>query len=211
MIKKPEGYDQAQAYTGEFVSLPAGCYVCVIKQVSQTETQNHRPQFVILFDIAEGEFKGIYQNRYDADKRKDPKTAKWKGVHKQVMDGDALPRFKGIMTSIEKSNPGYTFQWGIEDNEKTLVGKKFGAVMGREEFITQNGDRRFSTKIVWVRSLDGLKDAKVPEDKLLTDADIAEWNRTHMPVQPAPAADPSLAADGFMNIPDGIDEELPFM
>ena len=31
------------------------------------------------------------------------------------------------------------------------------------------------------------------------------------PAQPAPAApQPDLSADGFMNIPDGIDEELPF-
>lgn len=210
MIKKPEGYDQAQAYTGEFASLPAGCYVCVIKQVSQTETQSHRPQLAVLFDIAEGDQKGFYQSQYD-NARKTGTDVKWKGVHKQIMDGSSLPFFKGLMTSIEKSNPGYTFQWGVEGNERTLVGKKFGAVMGREEFLTQKGERRFATKVVQIRSLDGLKEAEVPEDKLLTDADIAEWNRTHMPVQPAPAADPSLAADGFMNIPDGIDEKLPFM
>ena len=210
MISKPEGYDQAQAYTGEFASLPAGCYVCVIKQVSQTETQSHRPQLAVLFDIAEGDQKGFYQRQYD-NARKTGTDVKWKGVHKQIMDGSSLPFFKGLMTSIEKSNPGYTFQWGVEDNERTLVGKKFGAVMGREEFLNQKGERRFATNVVQIRSLDGLKEAEVPEDKLLTDADIAEWNRTHMPVQPAPVADPSLAADGFMNIPDGIDEELPFM
>lgn len=210
MIKKPEGYDQAQAYTGEFASLPAGCYVCVIKQVSQTETQSHRPQLAVLFDIAEGDQKGFFQRQYD-NAKKTGTDVKWKGVHKQIMDGSSLPFFKGLMTSIEKSNPGYTFQWGVENNERTLVGKKFGAVMGREEFMTQKGERRFATKVVQIRSLDGLKEAEVPEDKLLTDADIAEWNRTHMPVQPATATDPSLAADGFMNIPDGIDEELPFM
>lgn len=210
MIKKPDGYDKAQAFTGEFVSLPAGCYVCVIKQVSQTETQSHRPQLAVLFDIAEGEQKDFYRKQYDTAKRSDA-NAKWKGVHKQIMDGSSLPFFKGLMTSVEKSNPGYSFPWGLEGNEKTMVGKKFGAVMGREEFLTQEGERRFATKIVQIRSIDGLKDAKVPEDKLLSEADIAEFNRTHMPSQPAPAADPGLASDGFMNIPDGIDEELPFM
>ena len=108
------------------------------------------------------------------------------------------------MTSIERSNQEYHFPWGVQGNEKTLVGKKFGAVMGREQFLTQDGEKRFATKIFQIRSVDGLKEAKVPEDKLLEETEQA----------PAmtPAADPALAADGFMNIPDGItDEELPFM
>ena len=91
MIKKPEGYDQAQAYTGEFASLPAGCYVCVIKQVSQTETQNHRPQLAVLFDIAEGDQKGFFQRQYD-NARKTGTDVKWKGVHKQIMDGSRAKR-----------------------------------------------------------------------------------------------------------------------
>lgn len=57
MIVKPQGYDEAFAFTGEFSSLPAGCYVCVIKQVSQTQSKNGRDQMAILFDISEGEHK----------------------------------------------------------------------------------------------------------------------------------------------------------
>ena len=52
MIVKPQGYDEARAFTGEFASLPAGCYVCVIKQASMVKTQNGRDQIAILFDIA---------------------------------------------------------------------------------------------------------------------------------------------------------------
>lgn len=200
MIAKPQGYDEAQAFTGEFASLPAGLYVCVVKQVSQTESQKGRPQIAILYDIAEGENKGFYQTQYEAAK-KSGTDAKWKGVYKQIMDGSSLPFFKGLMTSIEKSNPGFVFPWGQGGNEKTLAGKKFGAVMGREEFFANDGEKRMATKIVQIRSLDGLKDAKVPEDKLL-DASAA------------PASDTKFGPtdkDGFMNIPDGIDEELPFM
>ena len=60
MIKKPAGYDEAAAYTGEFQQLPKGKYVCVIKQVSIQESRNGNQQFVILFDIAEGEYKDFY-------------------------------------------------------------------------------------------------------------------------------------------------------
>lgn len=202
MIVKPQGYDEAYAFTGEFSSLPAGCYICVIKQVTQTKSRNNREQLAILFDIAEGEHKGYYQTQFNAAKTQGA-DAKWKGVHKQIMDGSSLPFFKGLMTSIERSNPGFVFPWGKEGNEKTLVGKKFGAVMGREEFLTDQNEKRFATKIVQIRSIEGLKDAKVPEDKLLEDAPKEVGS---MEQQYGPAGN-----DGFMNIPEGIDEELPFM
>lgn len=204
MITKPTGYDEAAAYTGESMQLPAGLYICAIKQVSETQTSNGRPQIAILFDVAEGEHKGFYQTQFDASKRMNGDKAKWKGVHKQIMDGTSLPFFKGLMTSIEKSNQGYQFPWGKEGNEKTLVGKKFGAVMGREQFSTDDGRKAFATKIFQIRSIDGLKDATVPENKLLEES--AD--------KPQPQASTSYGpadSDGFMQVPDGIDEELPFM
>ena len=198
MITKPQGYDEAPAYTGEFTQLPAGLYVCEILGAKQEEYNGH-DRFIMQFDIAEGEHKGFYQKQYNAEKVNN-QNAKYKGVHRQYMDNNGLPFFKGMMTSIERSNQGYHFPWGTKGNEKTLVGKKFGAVMGREEFLTSDGEKRMATKIVQIRSVDGLKDAKVPEDKLLDDTPAAS------------APDPQQGTgDGFENIPDGIDEELPFM
>mgnify|MGYP000697931045 CR=1 FL=1 len=46
MIKKPTGYDEAAAYTGEFQQLPKGKYVCVIKQVTTQEWQ-----FAVCFAV----------------------------------------------------------------------------------------------------------------------------------------------------------------
>lgn len=201
MISKPTGYDEAQAFTGEFISLPAGCYVCAIKQVSEIE-ENNKKKLAILFDIVEGEEKGFYQKQFDMAKRQNA-NAKWKGVHKQTQDGTSLPFFKGLMTSIEKSNSGFQFPWGQEGNEKTLVGKKFGAVMGREQFETEEGKKAFWTHIFQIRSIDGLKDAQVPEDKLLEES--------HATTKPQSLRYGQADADGFMNIPGGIDEELPFM
>lgn len=203
MIQKPQGYDEAQTFTGEAMQLPAGCYVCVIKQVAEVKTMNGRPQIAILFDIAEGEHKGFYAGQYDA--ARSGGDAKWKGVHKQLMDGSSLPFFKGLMTSIEKSNPGYHFPWGVEGNEKTLTGKKFGAVMRREQFATSDGQLKFATKVFQIRSLDGLKDAKVPEDKLLQENQAANNTLPYIGGTMAPQQD-----TGFMHVPDGIAEELPF-
>ena len=104
MIKKPTGYDEAAAYTGEFQQLPKGKYVCVIKRVATLKSKNGNEQFVILYDIAEGDQKGFYQKMFDNDKSQNPSGAKWRGVFKQNMEGKGLSWFKGIITSIERSN-----------------------------------------------------------------------------------------------------------
>lgn len=203
MISKPSGYDEAPAYTGEFAQLPAGLYICEILGAKQEDYNGHA-RFIMQFDIAEGEHKGFYQKQYNAEKQTS-QNAKFKGVHRQNMEDQGLPFFKGLMTSVERSNQGYHFPWGTKGNEKTLVGKKFGAVMGREEFLTADGEKRMATKIVQIRSVDGLKDAKIPEDKLLEDE--TEKNVSSAKNGQAAPTD----KDGFMNLPDDIDEELPFM
>ncbi len=199
MITKPQGYDEAPAYMGEAMQLPAGCYVCKILGVKQ-ERYNEHERFLMQFDIAEGEYTGFYKKQYDQAKHSDP-NVKYKGIYRQNMDGQGTPFFKGLITSIEKSNAGFTFPFGQQGNEKTLVGKQFGAVMGREEFLTPEGEKRMTTKITQIRSLDGLKDAKVPEDKMLKEEAGLPPQTQYGPVDKY----------GFMSIPDGIDEELPFM
>lgn len=160
-MRPVEGYNEAQAFTGEGMQLPAGLYVCQIKMAIE-EVREGKRMIAIAYDIAEGEHKGFFQKKYDANT--DAKK-KWPGIHRQMMEGGSLPFFKGLMTSIEESNPGYHWNW----DENTLKGKKFGAVMGREEFLMQDGQKKMATKIRFIRSVDALKNATIPEDKLLPD------------------------------------------
>lgn len=201
MIKKPQGYDAAAAYTGESQQLPKGKYVCVIKQVAVQESRNGNDQFVILYDIAEGEQKGFFQKLFDADKTQNPSGAKWRGVFKQNMEGKGLSWFKGIITSIERSN-AFVFPWDKDGNEKTLVGKKFGGIFRRRQYEADNGNRPVVTDLFRIRSLDGLEEAEVPEDELLPQDGRTSTN-TNVSVPDS---------DGFMNIPEGADDEgIPFM
>ena len=201
MIKKPQGYDAAAAYTGESQQLPKGKYVCVIKQVAVQESRNGNDQFVILYDIAEGEQKGFFQKLFDADKTQNPSGAKWRGVFKQNMEGKGLSWFKGIITSIERSN-AFVFPWDKDGNEKTLVGKKFGGIFRRRQYEADNGNRPVVTDLFRIRSLDGLEEAEVPEDELLPQDGRTSTN-TNVSVPDS---------DGFMNIPKGADDEgIPFM
>ena len=205
MIKKPQGYDEAPAFTGEFQQLPKGKYVCVIKQVAVKESKNGNNQFVILYDIAEGEHKDFYQKMFDADKAQVPSGAKWRGVFRQNMEGKGLSWFKGVITSIERSN-NFTFQWDREKNEETLKNKKFGGIFRRRQYEKDNGDRPIITELFQIRSVAGLAEAEIPEDSLLPDTAAAHG----APQQKQ--TPPSSIGDGFMNIPDGAEDEgVPFL
>lgn len=198
MIKKPQGYDTAAAYTGEVQSLPKGKYVCKIKQVATQQSRNGNLQLVILYDIAEGEYKDFYKNAFDEEKSRNRENARWRGVFKQNMEGKGLPWLKGIITAIEKTN-NFVFPWDQENNEQSLKGKQFGGIFRRRQYETQTGNKAFVTELFQIRSKEGLEYAKVPDDELLPDA-----------VQVA--ATPSPVGDGFMSIPDGAnDEGIPFM
>ncbi|MCI8865601.1 MAG: hypothetical protein HFG60_10020 [Lachnospiraceae bacterium] len=204
MIRKPSGYDEAPAYTGEFQQLPKGKYVCVIKQVAIRDSKNGNEQFVILYDIAEGEHKDFYQKMFDADKAQNPSGAKWRGVFKQNMDGKGTPWLKGIITSIERSN-NFTFPWDREKNEETLKGKRFGGIFWRRQYQKDDGSRPVITELYRIRSVAGLLEAEVPEDSLLPEVPGGRPN-------PAQVETPSFVGDGFMNIPDGAgDDGIPFL
>ena len=194
-MKPIPGYENAPAYTGEAVQLPPGLYVCIVKQVNVQEV-NGREQMVLLFDIAEGEHEAFYEKQFTFRKQSS-QDAKWGGVYKQYTRDKSLPYFKGIICSVEKSNNGYRWDW----NEKGLVGKKFGGIFGREEFLSRDGEKRMTTKLQQIRSVEGLKDARVPEDRLLKEDPAGVGSYGY----------PTSSGDGFVNIPDGIDEELPFM
>lgn len=203
MIKKPQGYDEAPAFTGESQQLPKGKYVCIIKQVATQVSQNGNEQLVILYDIAEGEHAGFYDKLFKVDKAQNPSGAKWKGVFKQNMEGKGLNWFKGVITSIERSN-AFTFPWDKENNEKTLVGKKFGGIFRRRQYEADNGIRPVVTELYRIRSLAGLEEAEVPEDELLPVGPVGRSN-------PQQAAAP-MDSDGFVNIPEGVEDEgIPFM
>lgn len=207
MIKKPAGYDEAQAYTGESIQLPKGKYICSIVQIATQTSTNGNEQFVILFDIAEGEYKDFYKKMFEAAKSQNGNNAKWKGVFKQNMDGKGTSWLKGIVTSIERSN-NFIFQWDKEGNEKTLAGKKFGGIFHRRQFEANDGTTPFVTELWRIRSVAGLDEAEIPEDELLP-AGAQGSARTSA----ADATPPSFTdSDGFVNIPEGAgDEGIPFM
>lgn len=165
-MNKPQGYDEAQSYTGDFEQLELGGHICKITEVKMEYTQNTNAEvMVIAFDIAEGRQVGYYQKRFD-ETQKSNGQAKWQGIYRQFTQGNSTPYFKGMIENIEKSNAGYNFaQTGF--NEQTLVGKLFGGVFGREQY-EQDGKLKFAIKCRSIRTVEAIRNGvDIPEDKLL--------------------------------------------
>lgn len=161
-MRKYEGYEQAEAFTGEYEKLTPGGYICRIMKVA-VEDKNYGHLMRIAFDIAEGEHEGYYARLYDR-KANTSSDAKWPGVYYQTVKADNLEYFKGFMTAIEQSNPGFKWGW----NEEKLVGKFFGGVFGEEEYQANDGSIKTSVKCRYVRSVEQIKKGvNIPEIKRL--------------------------------------------
>lgn len=162
---KPKGFDESSAFVpGESATLPPGGYVCKIVRAKEEKSRSGKQMLTIAFDICEGEFADFYANKQAAQKAKDPNAdVRWGGVYRQLTEGDSLPFFKGMIASLEDSNPGWKWMW----DEKTLVGLKFGGLFGREEFEAQDGRVLMTTRLFYIRSVNGIKGVEAPADKLL--------------------------------------------
>ena len=193
-MQKPNNYDQTQA-GGDFTPVELGGHKLIIKQVSETKSKAGKNMIVVLFDFApEDKQAGYFTEQFANDIRPDKK---WPNQATQYIltednDGKTSRSFKTFCTCVEHSNTGFTTQWG--DNwGAQFKNKKIGGVFGivEEEY---NGERKKKRKLRWFTAFDKALDADVPAEKLL----------------PSGVVMPKPDADGFMNIPDGIDEELPF-
>ena len=195
-MKTLNGYAQAQTYT-ESERLPVGGYVLKILDVKEVVSEWGNT-IVISFDIEEGDYKNFFRDNY---KNQTGEDKKWKGVYRlrvpkedgTEQDEWTMRRFKTVIVNIEESNQGYSWDW----DEKKLKGKLIGALFNNKEYDF-NGRHGFFTNCHSLVPVEKIRSGKfeVPADTLL---------RTLTPV-----GTHVTGSDGFMNIPDGIDEELPF-
>ena len=124
-MKKIENWDNIEAKGMEdFKNLPIGAYECIIKdaRINHNE-ENGKDTLKISIDIASGEYKDYFLKSYENDTRIDKK---WNNnaVKYLAFEGDNVSYFKGFITCVENSNPGYTWDW----NEIKLKDKKICGV-----------------------------------------------------------------------------------
>lgn len=195
-MKQYNGFDRNDVYRNT-ERLPAGGYVIKILEAKEVENDYGR-KLVISFDIAEGEYKDFFASNYRAQVGEDKK---WKGTYRvnvpkddgSEQDGWAKRRFNTLIVDIEESNPGYHWDW----DESKLKGKTIGALFNNKEYEF-NGRHGFFTNCHSLIPAERIRSGKfeIPADTLLN-------SNNDVPL-------PKMDANGFMDIPAGIDEELPF-
>lgn len=202
-MKKPNSYEETQAQ-GEFIPVELGGHKMVVKQVSEKESRTGKPMIVVLFDFAADDSQpGYFSKQFADDIRPDKK---WPNQATQYIltedeNGNCSRSFKTFCTCVEHSNSGFSC-WKPDDtfNFQGIKNKKIGGVFG-PQMDYYNG-REVEKKVLrWFTSIDKVKDAQVPE---MSETQAYKNYKSGYPAGAKPGE------DGFMNIPDGIDEELPF-
>lgn len=182
-MEKIEGYETAQALTGEYERLKPGGYICKIIAAKEEKSKNSGNRMLTLaLDIDEGEQKGFFMKRFEELKKEkaDPnQEIKYPNaaIYHQMLEGNekAVGFLKGLMTSLEASNPKFKWNW----DEKKLVGLKCGAIFGEEEFERLDGSIGNTCKVKFIRTIKCIEDGnyKIPElKKLPAKGDAAEFS-----------------------------------
>lgn len=208
-MKEFSGYADAKKaaqYTpGE--KLPVGAYVCKIlgvafepgKPTQKDPNVIGSDSLIVQFDIVEGEHAEFFKKQYDANTSEDRKfkgrtTIYLPKDNGTEQDGWTKTAFARWTNALEESNKGYTWDWDEKKWRNKLIGLVFGetgtVIEGKEVVYTE---LRFPVSVEKVRS------GKAPEAKFK-----AKNGYT------GNGAKQEDGPTDFMNIPDGIQEELPF-
>lgn len=194
-MNKPSGYDEVQV-GGGFTPVDLGGHYCQIKQVAERKSSTGKDMIVVVFDFVKPDAQeGYFMEQFKNDVREDKKWpfagSKYIMVNDYQEPSKTSRQFKSFCTCVENSN-SYQIQWGGNDWAAQFKGKKIGAVYGEEE---HEYDGKVSKRrlVRYFCSLDAVKDAKIPEAKLLKNVSRPAANDT-----------------SFVNIPEGTEEEIPF-
>ena len=167
-------WDETEAKEfGEYENLDLGGHEIVI-----LDAREHKSEFSgnislkISVDISGNDKqKGFFKKQYDENTSADKKWPTGAVKYLSLKD-EQLGYLKGFITSLEKSNPNFKFnKKGTWEQLKNL---KLAGQFGLEEYKKQDGTIGTATKLVQFRSLDKLKDIKIPKVKKL-DGSLVEY------------------------------------
>lgn len=206
-MKQFKGYDEAKKeaqYQGG-MKLPVGAYVCKISNVryEPSEKEEYSDRIVIAFDITEGEQKDFFKKQYESNTNDDKK---WKGAARiycpndDGSESDAWTKkaFARWTNAFEKSNPGYTWDW----DESKWKGKLIGIIFHEVGTVIDDKEVKY-TEVSAPCPVEDAKNGTFWEGYLRFKAKngyTGQQNNNAI----------STNNEGFMSIPEGTEEEIPF-
>ena len=172
-MKKIEGFENVKEAGGQIENLPAGAYICDIKQCREVGNRNgNGTHLEIMFDVCRGDYRGWFERDWNLQNREDKY---WHGIIRQNVPDESSPKynmqcgfFKRFTNVLEESNPGYHWDW----NEAGLKGKLIGIVFGEVEKESQRGTRYMITRADNIINTQAVESGKynLPKPKMMENA-----------------------------------------
>jgi hypothetical protein len=183
-----------------------GGHYLIIKQVNETVSSTNKPMIVVLFDFDQTDKQaGLLMKEFKDDDRADKKWPHRGTQYIMVNDyqdpSKTSRSYKTFCTCFEQSN-GVKINW-VEDSAAWAAqfkNKKIGGAFGVVHSVYQ-GKEVERTELRWFISDDKVSTCQVPMDKLLN-----ENQKKQLTTSDTQETD----NNGFINIPEGVDEQLPF-
>ena len=159
--------------------LPQGGYVVKITDV---EDRPDWETLIITFDVAEGPQAGKFKNM--------PADMNWSHQFRQGYSDRAQRFFKGFLTALEKSNPGFSVdKWQVNSDEKDLAGLQVGVVLNYYHYVNEKGIAVKKYNCARTLPVDKIRsgDFKVPDDTWSDEAKALEEEATSANESTSPA------------------------
>lgn len=181
--------EEAKANDQQYEDVPAGLYICKVVDAI-LNNDGTKMNISLSLDIDEGNYKGYFQKLED-------RAGFWGLKGYMSFKESQVAKFLKACTAFNNSNPGFSFDpmrsGGVDVD--SLKGKLIGVVIQHEEYLSKDNTVKEKCTVYSLTEVSKIKAGKIkiPELKKLNAEDANK-----------------ASAAGFMNIPDGKVEELPF-
>lgn len=193
-------YNKSKRKSNTFEQLPKGAYVIKIMGAKEDTWPSGDKVVRIAFDIAEGKYMGFYQAQFDRNTNEDRQWPYDAVFNLNVPNDNSQPyvwdNWNTFFADLEDSNSGFIFDGDLKKLKGKVIGGKFHI-----EQTAKNGNVYDHTKMKWSCVADDVRNGKagrLPNDKLIGTGRATSKTSS------------ASEMDGFLSIPEGCEEELPF-
>ena len=174
MIAKPKMYDEI-TINESYEKISLGGHKGIIKNITEyTSAISGNTSLKVEVDTsADDKQPNYFQKQFDENTNMDKKWSNSGTKYVSLkQDENCIKMLKSFITSVENSNPNFTYDWNKEVDQ--LKGKKVGLVFGLEEYQNDKGETKTSIKLTQFRSIDKVDNVRIPNVRLL--------NGSYMPI-----------------------------
>ena len=167
MIAKPKMYDEI-TINESYEKISLGGHRGIIKNIIEyTSAISGNTSLKVEVDTsADDKQPNYFQKQFDENTNMDKKWSNSGTKYVSLkQDENCIKMLKSFITSVENSNPNFTYDWNKEVDQ--LKGKKVGLVFGLEEYQNDKGETKTATKLTQFRSIDKVDNVRIPNVRLL--------------------------------------------